>query len=369
MPDWLGPALLRVHFLNVGHGDCTIIEHPSGRLTMIDVNNSQEFDSATFAEELAEEQAKNNPFTNSLLSPRLPLGAPAAPTFGGALSDFLQPKPSTPFGGGLALASPGLGLLGGLSGYSAVLDRQKTELTDPIEFLKRRYPNRRPWRFILTHPDLDHMRGLKNLSENIGFDNFWDTTHTKETPTFRSGTADKDDWNFYQQLRRAGDAKNYTRGDALFAFGKDEQGRPGGDNIEILSPTPELVGACNTAQKSNDISLVLRVHHAGRSILLPGDVEELAWDHMVDFYGARLKSDFLKASHHGRDSGYHQKALSHIAPELTIVSVGLKPDTDASNKYRQQTGKRVPSTRYHGNIELVIHDDGRWEWFVERNAG
>lgn len=24
--------MLRVHFLNVGHGDCTIIEHPSGRL-------------------------------------------------------------------------------------------------------------------------------------------------------------------------------------------------------------------------------------------------------------------------------------------------------------------------------------------------
>ena len=44
--------MLRVHFLNVGHGDCTIIKHPSGRLTMIDLNNSQDFDAETFAEEL-----------------------------------------------------------------------------------------------------------------------------------------------------------------------------------------------------------------------------------------------------------------------------------------------------------------------------
>jgi competence protein ComEC len=33
--------MLRIHFLNVGHGDCTIISHPSGRLTMIDINNSK----------------------------------------------------------------------------------------------------------------------------------------------------------------------------------------------------------------------------------------------------------------------------------------------------------------------------------------
>ena len=51
--------MLRVHFLNVGHGYCTIIKHPSGRLTMIDVNNSQDFDAETFAEELEEERRKH----------------------------------------------------------------------------------------------------------------------------------------------------------------------------------------------------------------------------------------------------------------------------------------------------------------------
>jgi hypothetical protein len=50
--------MLRIHFLNVGHGDCTIISHPSGRLTMIDINNSQDYDEESFNELLAEERRK-----------------------------------------------------------------------------------------------------------------------------------------------------------------------------------------------------------------------------------------------------------------------------------------------------------------------
>jgi competence protein ComEC len=88
---------------------------------------------------------------------------------------------------------------------------------------------------------------------------------------------------------------------------------------------------------------------------------------MKNYYGATLKSDYLKASHHGRDSGYHLEVLKLIAPRVTFVSVGRKPDTDASSKYRQQC-KIVASTRYYGNMELRPNDDGTREWFVGRNA-
>ena len=50
--------MLRIHFLNVGHGDCAIISHPSGRLTMIDINNSQDYDDESFQELLKEERQK-----------------------------------------------------------------------------------------------------------------------------------------------------------------------------------------------------------------------------------------------------------------------------------------------------------------------
>jgi competence protein ComEC len=333
--------VLRVHFLNVGHGDCTIIKHHSGRLTMVDINNSQDYDEDSFKDVLAEQNKKTNSFSA--------LGFGAGTGIGNALLGLSPPRTQ-------------------LTTYLEAIAEAKRELTDPIEFLKNNYPHQRVWRFILTHPDLDHMRGLRGLYENIGFDNFWDTRHTKPTPNFRSDE-DKVDWEFYQLLRTDSSGlkpRFYTRGDSLFAFGRDEYGQPSGDNIEILSPTPDLVRACNAAGKSNSLSFVLRFRHADRSVLLPGDAEDDAWEIMTGLYGNALKSDFLKASHHGRDSGYNLSAVQLISPLLTFVSVGRKPDTDASSKYRQQC-PRVASTRYHGNIELQIHDNGQHQWFVDRN--
>jgi competence protein ComEC len=262
--------MLRVHFLNVGHGDCTLVEHHSGRLTMVDINTSQEYDRASFSELLAEEEKKR--LCN-------PLGGFGADSGVSAVSNTLFGG----LGGFGAPAASGLGLLGPLTAYGDAVTAAKRELVDPIAFIQQHYPGRRLWRFVLTHPDLDHMRGLKRLYETIGFNNFWDTAHTKPTPNYRSD-GDKLDWEFYQRLRSGSLGLVplfYTRGDAHFAFMKDEVGQTGGDWIEILSPTPDLVKTCNAAGKSNDLSFVLRLWHIGKSVLLPGDAEGLAWDDLV----------------------------------------------------------------------------------------
>jgi len=47
-----------------------------------------------------------------------------------------------------------------------------------------------------------------------------------------------------------------------------------------------------------------------------------------------------------------------MSPTVTIVSVGKKPETDASNKYRQYS-THVWSTRWKGNIIFTINDDGK----------
>lgn len=290
--------MLRVHFLSVGHGDCTIIEHHSGRLTMVDINTSREYDRASWWDLLAEQERKRP--TNALAAfgggsglgagPNQLLGGP-----GGAFNSLLAPP----------------------SAYDDAVAAARSEVADPVGFMQVRYPGRRLWRFVLTHPDLDHMRGLKQLYDTVGFDNFWDTAHSKEIPEFQSG-GDKEDWKFYQWVRSGAapgvNVRRYTRGDAFFAFGL---GLPDWDNIEILSPTYDLLSRCDLGDKVNDMSIVLRLWHAGRSVLLPGDAEADAWGAMVEFYGHALKSDFLKASHHGRDSGYHLHAVQRIANAIS----------------------------------------------------
>jgi competence protein ComEC len=339
---WRKPVL-RIHFLNVGHGDSKIIEHPSGRLTMIDINNSQDYDSETFGEVLAEQREKER--TQQLANALTAIGG--NPLIG-------IPTLANPFG-------PTPNVLGELT---AAMETAKKEITDPVAFLQKHYSGRRLWRFIQTHPDLDHMRGLKRLHDTIGFDNFWDTAHAKPTPNFQSD-ADKTDWTFYQQIRSGSAAKNYLRGMQCFAFAMNEDGSPGGDLIEILSPTGSLIDTCNDAGKSNDLSFVLRVWHAGKSVLLPGDIEKAGWDDLFSSFGALLKSDIMHASHHGRESGYHLPSLKLVNPFTIVVSVGRKPDSDATKLYRAQCSN-VFSTRHYGNLELRIHDDGTIKWLAER---
>ena len=306
--------MLKMHFLNVGHGDCTVIKHHSGRLTMMDINNGDELDPST------EEEVRTIRNRNALIA-SLVMGSGATQT----------------------MESPGL-----------------AELTNPVEFIKAQYPGQSLFRYIQSHPDLDHMRGLTTLrDEGINILNFWDTEHEK-APDFQSDW-DEETWQRYQELRSGKGGAivlHNVRGTQNAFFNEEPVGVPGGDGIEILSPTAELIRDANAAERINNLSYVLRITYGGVKIILGGDAEKEVWDSIVKHYGAGLKCHILKASHHGRDSGYHEEAVKLMSPQYTVVSVGKKPDTDASNKYRQYS-KNVWSTRWKGNIALTIDDNGR----------
>lgn len=334
---------LVIHFLNVGHGDCTVIEHPDSQYTVIDINNRGDLD----ADSRREIAAAMPPSRSSRL--------------GLTLADL--PRPSQPSLGvaGLGMRSQyGLGLRTppGLGLASVAAPRYDVQLTDPVKFISARYRHR-PFRYVQTHPDLDHMRGLAALvAAGYAPLNFWDGAHIKRPDLQASDMAD---WNAYISLQNGSHGNTVLqlhRGAEGQFYNRDGDGAPGGHGIEILSPFRELVTWANGNEKWNELSYVLRVRYKGRSIILGGDAEETAWSCILRDYGAEnLKCDVLKASHHGRDSGYHQEAVKAMSPLLTVVSVGEKPETDASNKYRAYSSN-VWSTRWKGTITLTIADDG-----------
>lgn len=369
--------MVKIHFLNVGHGDCTVIEHASGRVTVIDINNGDELDDNSQTEVIAELEQKRR---REMLAAGL-RSLPAIPQRGG-LAEMAMNRPGygaglrVPEHGGLGAiagfgavpprSNPGLG--GILSGLGIPRPRSKKELleeagydaqlTNPIAFLKAL--GKPVFRYVQTHPDLDHMRGLASLtSEGIEVTNFWDTEHKKILDV--NSDSDKQEWAEYSRLRNGNGGATVLRlyrGHNGVFWNEEPERVSGGDGIEILAPTPELIRQANAADKPNNLSYVLRVRAYGLPVILGGDAEAEVWDDMVKQYGAGLKCNVLKASHHGRDSGYHQKAVELMQPEYTVVSVGKKPDTDASNKYRANGGK-VWSSRWKGNITLVISPDGK----------
>lgn len=316
--------MLKLHFLNVGHGDCTFVEHPSGRLTMIDINNSKSLPSDD-VDALAEAKGLSS---WQFKSARL------------------------------------------IEAKYTWEDYYKSLLVDPYDYYVQHFDSKSVFRYIQTHPDMDHMSGLHRFfwQEKIGLGNFWDVAHDKkcEEEDFATSPYSYVDWLVYQCLR-AGCGPDDTSHKAI----NNLQGQVGqfwsDDNIEILSPTKELVEECNTKDAYNNCSYVLRISHAGRSVILPGDAEDSAWKAMLEDLGEEtLACDVLKASHHGRQSGYNEDAVDAMAPYAVICSVGKKPDTDASSKYASH-GAKVFSTRYHGTITVKIWDYGDI-WIEDRDG-
>ena len=110
-----------IHFLNVKNGDCSIIQHNSGHVSVIDVCNA------------------------SRHSERV--------------EDFSLHDSTT-------------------SGNY----HQKGHPTNPIAYLKQVVKTDSIFRYIQTHPDMDHMDGIKDLFNSFSVINFWDTENTKYIP-------------------------------------------------------------------------------------------------------------------------------------------------------------------------------------------
>ena len=211
---------------------------------------------------------------------------------------------------------------------------------------------------------MDHLSGLYRLhkEEQISILNLWDSEHSfdKTDEGFDNQTKyDKRDWDTYKELRSSQSTPKvlWLERHAKAQFYHD-------DGIYLLASTKELKKQAQEKDEPNHLSYVLMLQHGNFRAILGGDATVEVWEDILSEFDEKfLKVDVLKASHHGRDSGYHDKAVKTMNPTLTIVSVGKKPDTDASNKYRQYS-TYVWSTRWKGNIVLTCYDDGKINYEV-----
>ncbi len=315
--------MLTIHFLNVGHGDCTIIKFPSGRIAMVDINNSRVLDQET-ARELAE-------------------------IYGHSEKAILS------FG------------LRGLK-IPEILTYEERFLTDPVEFYLSHYGREPVFRFILTHPDMDHMTGLYRLhrAEQIRILNFWDTIHSVEKSDdpkdWENTPYDIRDWRTYQRLRKSDSAPKplfYVRGHQNHYYMED--------GIRIWAPfvnQPEIT----EDKQVNLLSYVLLIEYGECRVLLGGDALEETWEQIYEARRRTMpKINLLKAPHHGRKSGYYWPAVKAMAPDYTVVSVGkLRRREDASASYERHSVRGCYSTRFEGDITAYCWDNGHVELYSQR---
>lgn len=250
----------RIHFLNVLQGDCSWIEHASGRNTVIDICNG------------------NSDFSNTSVN----------------LSEHIIHGTTEALGSG---------------NYN-----QKHNPTNPIEYFAEHNMPKEIFRFILTHPDMDHMDGLKRLFGTYNIINFWDTENKKSLNEFY-GRYSEEDWDFYQRLR-----KSEMSSKILFYHDGDQYEYFMNDGIEVLSPSKELDEIAISKKDYNINSyVILFTSQIGAKILFCGDSDDTAWTNIMNDYADKVTDiDLLIAPHHGRTTGGCSRYLNILKPKLTL---------------------------------------------------
>lgn len=259
-----------IHFLNVKQGDCSVIQHNSGRVTVIDVCNAK-----SALSELCEKAAKET--VERLLDRRGPSG------------NF----------------------------------NQKEHPVNPVTYLKG-HGIASVFRFILTHPDMDHMDGIKVFFEEFSPGNFWDTDNNEEKEFEEGGPFNAADWEFYKGLRHGKPTSTPKRltlhsGSKGSFWNRGEDGASGGDGLTVLAPTPSLVSNANEQGDHNDCSYVILYKTAERKIVFGGDSHDGTWEHILGAHRELVADvDLLIAPHHGRMSGRSYEFLDVLRPKLTF---------------------------------------------------
>ena len=223
-------------------------------------------------------------------------------------------------------------------------ETNKKEITDEIIAESKEKDIKR---FISTHPDEDHIHGLKYLDDQIGILNFYcvanEATKSDETEDFKR----------YCELRDSKDkAFHIYRGCSRCWMNKDDDEKKyGSSGINILWPITsnedyktELSNA-KDGKSPNNISPIIKYSlNNGVTVLWFGDLENTFMEKIKDLIELP-KADIIFAPHHGRSSGKIPKEwMESIDPKIVVI--GEAP----SEKINYLSGYNTITQNTAGNI-------------------
>jgi competence protein ComEC len=207
---------------------------------------------------------------------------------------------------------------------------------------------------VVSHADVDHFNALPGLLERMSIGSVW-VSHR----TFPRRVDPGDPGAPAALLRLLADhrvpVRELTAGDLL------RVGPPGDDTrLRVLHPT-----ALGVLGSDNANSLVLGLEHAGRRVLLTGDLESPGLEQVLG--QEPYDCDLLVAPHHGSRHSDPPGLARWCRPEMVLISSG-KPSGPVANTFRA-TGAWVANTHEVGIIDTSIGAAGVRVLVASRTIG
>jgi len=183
---------------------------------------------------------------------------------------------------------------------------------------------------LLSHPDGDHVMGLRTVVRELGVKQFWLSRHffQKPVPILRELSVKIQPVHKKLQLHWKG--------------------------VDL-----EFHSIGSTLKRRNDRSLVVLIRFAGCRLLFTGDLERAGEEELLHRIAKPI--DVLKVAHHGSKTSTGQKIAKALSPAVSVISVGSK------NRYGHPSAKvvdrlrplgRVLRTDAHGYVQLKIAPTG-----------
>lgn len=190
---------------------------------------------------------------------------------------------------------------------------------------------------IATHPDADHIGGLPEVLAR-----------------YQVGA-----------LMESGVAHETSQTKRLEAYAENEEGivrvlarrgmrihLGGGAYADVLYPDQDVRNA-----ETNTGSIALHVVYGDTSFMFTGDLPSSVEDHLVVLDPNSLKSDVLKAGHHGSRTSTDELWLAAVDPRIVVISAGKDnsyghPHEETLDRV-QESGAEIVSTAEEGTITFV----------------
>ena len=196
-------------------------------------------------------------------------------------------------------------------------DNNKRTITDEI---KKAKAGKGVTRFISTHPDDDHFRGITYLDDQIGIINFYcvENEAVKEDET--------EDFKRYCELRDGNHHFYIRKGCTRKWMNKSDEER-GSSGIDILWPVESdknfievLESAADDGTDVNNLSPIITYSVSkGAVVMWMGDMEHDFLEKIKDQV-EWPRVDILFAPHHGRDSGkVSSDVLKKLDPHIIVI--------------------------------------------------
>ncbi len=188
---------------------------------------------------------------------------------------------------------------------------------------------------VISHCHPDHAGGMSHILRRFSVKEIWDNGRIE----------------YPRELALRVKPRGLGRGDVA---------EGGSYRIEALHPYPEFYSMeGNDFVEENNSSLVIKIKGRQHSFLFVGDVEEEAEEDMSRL-GIWLRSDVLKAPHHGGISSVHEGFLFEVSPSIAVISAGRDNSFGHPRPEMLEAlaGARIFRTDQDGAVKVTETDKG-----------